>query len=306
MIEIQQREEIMRSKDAIVLFREILGDPDIKDSLFYSLVTDKKLSPVSSAERHWRYRRSDVERVARERLQEMQELDALLSMKQAIERVEARGITLRNRELERMAENGRLPTTKRFGRQRFFRPEDVDQVIAQLVDVRALRASVEGLMETTQALAWINQRLEEQGRKERVPLGTFYKQIERGIIVPDERTPFSNQNTGVRYYFSEQTLSNHPIFVVLPDEIPELADVTPVRVTGSKSLRLLEARWGDLVTRHGIKEEGLSPYAVNRKVRRVKPVGFDGLTQWFPAQFIPEKRTKMTKASRISKKILES
>lgn len=305
MIEIQQ-EEIIGAKEAIALFREILGDPSIKESLFYSLVTDKKIEPVFPMERRWRYRRSDVERMAKDRLQEMQELSLLLSTKQAIERIEARGIVLRNREFERKAESGVVPTARRFGRERYFRPEDVDQCIVQLIDVRALRASVQGLMETTQALAWINQRLEEQGREERVPLGTFYKQIERGIIAPDERTPFSNQNTGVRYYFSEQTLSNHPIFNVLPDEIPELEDVVPVRVTGSKSLRLLEARWGDLVTRHGIKEEGLSPYAVNRKVRRVKPVGFDGLTQWFPAQFIPEKRTKMTKASRISKKILES
>lgn len=303
MIEIQQ-EEIIGSKEAIALFREILGDPSIKESLFYSLVTDKKIEPVCPMERHWRYRRSDVERVAYERLQEMQELSTLLSTKQAIERVEARGIALRNREIERMAESGRLPTARRFGRQRFFRPKDVDQVIEQLIDIRALRASVEGLMETTEAVAWINRRLEEQGRTERVPLGTFYKQIERDIIIPDERTPFSNQNTGVRYYFSEQTLSNHPILNVLPDEIPELEDVVPVRVTGSKSLRLLETKWGELVTRYGIKEEGLSPYAVNRKTRRVKPVGFDGLTQWFPARFIPQKRSRTTKASKISRQIL--
>jgi len=298
-LEIQQ-EETVNAVHAIKIFREILDDPSMKESIFYNLVTDGKIVPISKGV----YLRSDVERTARQRLHDMQELSTLLGKSQVLERMKECGITLKEREFDRMVETEQLPAARRFGRYRYFRPEDVEKVIIQLIDINARRASVQGLFETGEAVTWINHRLAEQGRTDRIALATFYKQIEREIIEPDERILYSKQNSSFRYYFSKDTLSNHPIFKavpVMPDE-----DIEPVRVTGSKSLRRLEAQWGDLVTRHGIKEEGLSVHAVKgSKTRRIKPVGYDGAVQWFPARYIPPKRKREDPAAKQANKILE-
>lgn len=301
----EMQEEVIGGGRAVEIFREILDDPSMKDSTFQNLVTKGEIVPLPGGKRgHQRYLRSDVERVARQRLHDKQELSLLLGRSQVIERIRNR-VPLKSREFDRLVETGQLPVARCFGQYRYFRPEDVDRVLMQLINFNTLRESVEGLMETSEAVAWINAQMAAQGRTERVGLGTFYKQIEREIIVPDRTIPYSKQHSGIRYFFSEETLRRSPLFKV-PPAMP-VEGVEPVRVTGSKSLRGLEAQWGDLVTRHGIKEEGLSLYAVKgRQERRVQPVGFDGVVQWFPARYIPQKRKRETKPAKKARAILES
>lgn len=302
-----RQEETVSAGEAIAIFRDILGDPDMKESIFHNLVTDGRIVPLPGTQRgHWKYLRSDVESVARQRLHDMQELAQLLIKAQVVERMKERGITLKSREFDRMIETGQLPAARTFGRYRYFKPEDVDKVIVQLIDSRALQESVQGLLEPSGAVAWINRRLEEQERSYRLGLGTFYKQIEREIIMPDRIVPYSKQNSSFRYYFSEETLSNHPVFKAsfIPEE---MEDVKPVRITGSKSLHALEEKWGELVNRHGIKEEGLSVHAVkSRRDRKIMPVAYDGQTLWFPVVYIPPRRQREVPVAKKIKDLLKN
>lgn len=295
MIEIA--EEPLTTTQAIALFREVLGDPDFGEGAFYNMAASGYITPIK-VERKGRqvhlYRRADIVQLAEER----KSLASLMSVGQVIARAAERGVSLKHKDVMRLAENRQLPTAKRFGRQYFFRSEDVDATIASLIDIRVLKERTKGLRETVPAVAWINARLESMGRSDRVELSTFYKQVDREILIgsnevfkPDVRIPAGSKNAAWRWYWSEETLKKHPIFEV-PPEMEGADEVKPVRVTGSKVLRTLEERWGDLLTRHGIREEGLSVHAVKGRARKIMPVGYDGTVQWFPAMYIPRKQRR--------------
>jgi hypothetical protein len=293
MIEIA--EEALSATQAIALLREALGDPDLKEGVFYNAVEGGHINPLEierEGKRGRLYSRADVIGLAEER----KSLASLVSVNQVIETAADHGITLKHKDVMRLAENRQLPTAKRFGRQYYFNAEDVDAAIAGLIDIRVLKERTKGLRETVPAVAWINARLKAMGRNDRVKLSTFYKQVDREILIgsnevfqPDVRIPAGSKNAAWRWYWSEATLLKHPIFEV-PPEMECADEVKPVRVTGSKVLRSLEERWGDLLTRHGIAEEGLSVHSVKGRARKIMPVGYDGTVQWFPARYIPKKQ----------------
>ncbi len=317
-IDIMQERESVSGGEAVAIFREVLGEPEMKEGVFYNLVSEGKIAPLPNEKRgKQRYPRADVVRVAEERLRDQEELKSLLSLKQVAARIRSRGITVKDREIERMAESGRLPTWKRYGRYRYFRPEDIDRVIVQLIDIQALKEQTKDLFETMEAVNWINNRLEEMAREQeseeedgeeprsprKIELSTIYKQVERGIIEPDMIIPAGEKNRAVRFYWSKQTLEKHPIFEI-PPEMPDFDEVQPVRVTGSKVLRSLEERWGDLATRHGLKEDGLSVHFVSKSDRTVVPVGYDGPVQWFPVKYIPKKQRRRSNDLKEIKELL--
>jgi hypothetical protein len=288
---IEIAEESLSPREAIALFREILEDPSMKEGVFYNAVSSGYIDVAKSNGRLKYYSRTSVIRAANERKETM----SLMTGNQVIEKARKHGVTLKNRDIIRLIDSGQLVTTKKFGGIHYFDPTDVDSVIASLVDINALKKKVNGLKETVQAVRWINDRLEEMGRTDRLKLSTFYKQVgdSRGLLLangetfgPDVRIPAGSKNAAWRWYWSEETLKKHPIFEA-PLEMPGADEIEPVRVTGSRSLRLLEEQWGDLATRHGLREEGLSVYLTRRKNRKVVPVGYDGTTQWFPVKYVP-------------------
>ena len=289
-IELLQGQESVTGGEAVAIFRDILGDPDLKENAFYNLVSDGKITAIPNKKERGkqRYPREVVVRLAEERLKDLEEIKDLLTLKQVEERIQARGIPLKIRELKGIADSGRLPTWRRYGYQRYYRPEDVDAVIASLLDIRVLREQTRNLMETMDAVRYINDCLEARGRTDRLELNAIYKHVEREVIIPDMIIPAGARNKAVRFYWSKATLEKHPIFDV-PDAMPGADEVEAVRVTGTKVLRRLEEEWGELANRHGIREDGLSVHFVNKKDRTIAPVGYDGSTQWFPVKYIPKK-----------------
>jgi hypothetical protein len=282
---LQESDEFITSRQAVELFREILNDPTFKEGTFQNLVTLGEIKSINPEERIRLYPRSDVIRLAEER----KEMRSLLSPKQVAERAALRGITISDREIVRMVEDGRLPKHRKFRRRYFFRPEDADRAINLAVKKIKMAEQINGLRSPRQSVAWINARLEEQGREERIDLDRFYSWCrgERQVIEPDYKTPYGARGDIRRFYFSEDTLLKAPVFRERTETMQNRPE--PVHVTNSKKLIELEQKWGELLIRDGIEEEGLSIHAVNRKDRKVFPVGYVGNVQWFPKRYIPQK-----------------
>ena len=320
-------EEALTAGQAIALFREIIEDPDMGEGVFYNMTTKEIIVAVEQEEgKERRYARADIVRIANER----KELAFLLSANQVVDIAAVRGITLKFKEIDRMVESGRLPVAKRLGRLRYFRPEDVDDVIASLIDFNVLKEQTKDLLETVDAVRWINARLEEQGREDRVKLDTFYHWVSderRGILLqPDYRLPCGQGKKAMtRYYFSEKTLQKAPIFQVpplMPSDVEPISLSTEERLVttpqGSyveawpeeKKLQELQLQWGDVVTRQEIIKRGLSVHATTAKKkepRRVKHVAEDSIkTKYFPARHIPKKQRRRTTEEVQAKKALQS
>jgi hypothetical protein len=270
------------AKEGIEIFGEILGHP-ISNNTFYYLVSSGQIAAVNSDKRSRRYARSDVERLALER----KETDGLLDSNAAIERIRKAGVPVQYHEFRRIMQSGRIKPSSKKGREIYFKPEDIDALIPVLRADNEKRSKGTGLMKSREAVAWINRRLEQEHSEERIKLSTFYNWVDREIIPYDFKVPGKNGRFR-NYTFSEESLLQAPVFhrvPVMPDE-----DINPVRITGSHTLRQLEEKWGDLITVHGIKELELSPWFVGGKKRTVRPVGYDGITRWFPKRYVPPKR----------------
>lgn len=210
----ENTEDTLTAGQAIALIREILEDPGFPSTTFWNIVTKGDIKPLEQEEGEnegsRRYARADVVRVAMER----KELSSLLSVNDVVRRGARRGISIKEKELDRMVESGRLVVVKRLGRHRYFTYENVDAVLDSLADINELRKQVEGLMESTDAVEWINERLAEMGSDNRLKLDTFYHWTDdrRGMLKPDHRIPCGEKNRAWRFYFSEDTLKNAPIF----------------------------------------------------------------------------------------------
>jgi hypothetical protein len=302
-------EETLTAGQAIALFREIIEDPEMGEGVFYNLTTKGIIVPVEQG----RYARADIVRIANER----KELASLMSTNQVVDAAASRGITLKFKEIDRMVDSGRLPVAKRLGRLRYFQPEDVDKVVVGLMDIAELRKQTEGLLETVDAVRWINTRLEEQGRTDRVKLDTFYHWVSderRGFLLqPDYRLPCGQGKKAMtRYYFSEATLQKAPIFHVPPLMPPDVEPVSlsaEVRAEQGK-LEELQLQWGDVVTRQEIAKRGLSVHATTAKKkdpRRVRHVA-EGIakTMYFPARYIPKKQKRRTPEEVLAKRSVRS
>ncbi len=152
-------------------------------------------------------------------------------------------------------------------------------------------------MGSKEAWNWINAKLAADGREERVDIRLFYHWADpnNGKIPIDRKVPGKN---GIfqSWRFSEDSLLKAPCFHVIP-EMPPVDEI--VDIVSTSQIPEIEAEWGgELVTKRGIKEEGIhSYYAVSKKKekRRVHEVAHLGNNILFPKAYIPLKQRRRPK-----------
>lgn len=281
----EQTQEAVTVAVATEIFRDILGDPSLKSTVFQNLVTAGEIQSVGVTKRQFRlYPRAEVIRLAEER----KALKKLVTSNQIVERAAKRGVTIKIREIQFWTEDGRLPVARKSGNTNYYQPQDADRAINAVIKRIKMAENVRGMRSPRDSVAWINALLEKQGRDDRIDLERFYTWCARELIIPDYKMPHGS-GQGRLFYFTEETLANAPIFRVTTD-VPVMQEKPEVvHVTSSKVLAGLEEQWGELLIREGIREQELSVHAVSKKDRVVYPVGRCGPVQWFPLRYIPEK-----------------
>lgn len=300
--------EGLSAKEALALFNEYAGLAAIKEATFHYRANSGKIAilPDRDANGNRLYDRLSVIAHALfcrdEEEKKRAHLSKFLPTKDAVEYVlaklkEALGdipVSFDEYELKSLADNGSVPVkTETFKgvQYRLYDPADLDVIAPKIAERLRLEEKAKGLMDTRAAVAWINARLEEQERETYDPdvlLDIFYHWVGDGKVEKSLIVPGKSGNFFWRYYFSEEVLEKAPCFVesiAMPD------DVKPIMVKGTKDMKKLEDQWGELITKHGADDYGLSRYAINKRVK-VKPVGFMGPSKIYPAKYIPQKRRR--------------
>ena len=288
---IETKQDTLTRGQAIELFRE-LGSP-IKDYEWDNYVTRGYIAPASTKGPLRRFARADII----ELIEQKKKLARLLTPKQVLERIREHLPSFQySSQITRLIDSGRLKSSPDANGEHLFDPNDIDELIPLLIEEERKRHEAQSLMGSREAWNWINARLAAEGREERIDIRLFYHWADpnNGKIPIDCKVPGRN---GIfqSWRFSEESLLKAPIFNVVP-EMPPVEEV--VDVVSTRQIPEIEAKWGELVTKRGIKEGGiLSYHAVHkpRRNRRVHEVANLGNNILFPVQYIPLKQQRKPK-----------
>lgn len=299
--------EGLNAKDALDFFNKEAGEEaSIKEGVFHYLAKSGKITIIGLDSRGKKlYDRQSIIDAALERKREEDykrgRVGNLLVIRDAIAYIDGKvkaelgeSVEFSEYELHALVEAGEIEIKQEMIRgtlRRLYDREDLDMVIPKIIERKKLEAQVSNLMDSRQAVTWINNKLKDSGKETYDPdilLDLFYHWVGDGKINKSLTVPGKSGSFFWRYYFSEEDLSKAPCL----NEAPTMPDgVKPIMVTGTKQMKLLEEQWGELITKRGAVEEELSKYAIDTK-KRVKPVGFMGPTKIYPAKYIPKKRRR--------------
>lgn len=300
------QQEGLSAKDGLALYNETLGDPKlyIKEGKFLYLARVGKIEIVGEIKKQKRteqlYGRESIIAHAthtREMATDYMVIrDAIAYVQEGLKATLGQSVEFGGYELISLVKSEELPVRiegAKGGQKRLFKRADLDIVISKVIERKRLELEAQGLMDTRAAVGWINARLVERGDESyNSPQGVeklldrFYHWLAAGLIEKKSVPGKSGESFFWRYYFTEEALQKAPCFNEV-ERMPK--DVKPIMVMGTKQMRQLEEQWGELITKRGAFEEGLSRYAMNKK-ERVRPVGFMGPSKIYPARYIPKKR----------------
>lgn len=291
MIDIASKEKTLTSRQCIELFAE-LGHP-IPDHEWYNAVSRGQINSVSRTSQK-RFARADVVAL----IAYKKRIAGLLTLKQVAERIREHLPTAfqHSSQVSRLKNSGRIKPAPDIDGEDLFEFADVDELIPQLIREEKERLAADRLMASKEAWNWINARLAVDGHEDRtISLDLFYHWVGNEKIPIDRKVPGKNGKF-LSWRFSEESLLQAPCFNVIP-EMPEVEQI--VDITSTRQIPEIEAAWGgELVTKRGIKEEGVHSYhAVSKKKekRRVHEVAHLGNNILFPKAYIPLKQRRRPK-----------